>query len=77
VTRRLDNNMINGTKLLNITRMTRGRRDGILKNEKRRKVIRIGAMPLKGVWIPFERAVALAKIEGVFHLLLPLFADDP
>ncbi|KAG7666142.1 uncharacterized protein J8A68_000320 [[Candida] subhashii] len=34
VVRRADNNMINGTKLLNVAQMTRGRRDGILKSEK-------------------------------------------
>lgn len=32
--RRADNDMVNGTKLLNVTKMTRGRRDGILKAEK-------------------------------------------
>lgn len=42
--------MINGTKLLNVAGMTRGRRDGILKTEKLRKVIKIGPMHLKGVW---------------------------
>ncbi|KAI8867021.1 DNA-binding domain of Mlu1-box binding protein MBP1, partial [Ramicandelaber brevisporus] len=77
VTRRLDNNMINGTKLLNVTGMTRGRRDGILKNEKERVVVKAGAMSLKGVWIPFERAVKLARAEGIFEKLMPMFADDP
>lgn len=45
-----DNHMINGTKLLNIAGMTRGRRDGILKSEKMRHVVKIGPMHLKGVW---------------------------
>jgi len=45
-----DNNMINGTKLLNVAGMTRGRRDGILKSEKTRHVVKIGPMHLKGVW---------------------------
>lgn len=42
--------MINGTKLLNVAKMTRGRRDGILKSEKVRHVVKIGPMHLKGVW---------------------------
>lgn len=42
--------MINGTKLLNVAGMTRGRRDGILKSEKLRHVVKIGPMHLKGVW---------------------------
>lgn len=42
--------MINGTKLLNVAGMTRGRRDGILKSEKIRHVVKIGPMHLKGVW---------------------------
>ena len=46
----LDNHMINGTKLLNVAGMTRGRRDGILKSEKLRHVVKIGPMHLKGVW---------------------------
>jgi len=50
VARREDDHMINGTKLLNVAHMTRGRRDGILKSEKTRKVIKIGPMHLKGVW---------------------------
>jgi len=50
VARREDNHMINGTKLLNVTGMTRGRRDGILKSEKDRSVIKVGPMHLKGVW---------------------------
>jgi protein SOK2 len=46
----IDNHMINGTKLLNVAGMTRGRRDGILKSEKTRHVVKIGPMHLKGVW---------------------------
>jgi hypothetical protein len=46
----LDNNMINGTKLLNVAGMSRGKRDGILKNERGRIVVKVGAMHLKGVW---------------------------
>lgn len=46
----IDNNMINGTKLLNVAQMSRGKRDGILKNEAVRSVIKVGSMHLKGVW---------------------------
>jgi len=42
--------MINGTKLLNVAGMSRGKRDGILKSEKQRAVVKVGAMHLKGVW---------------------------
>lgn len=50
-----DNHMINGTKLLNVAGMTRGRRDGILKSEKMRHVVKIGPMHLKGVWCVLTR----------------------
>jgi hypothetical protein len=50
VARREDNHFINGTKLLNVAGMTRGRRDGILKSEKTRHIVKIGPMHLKGVW---------------------------
>ncbi|OAD73557.1 apses-type HTH transcription regulator, partial [Phycomyces blakesleeanus NRRL 1555(-)] len=46
VARRQDNDMINGTKLLNVAGMSRGKRDGILKNEKGRVVVKVGAMHL-------------------------------
>lgn len=61
VARRDDNSFINGTKLLNVAGMTRGRRDGILKSEKTRQVVKIGPMHLKGVWIPFDRALDFAN----------------
>lgn len=73
---RSDNHMINGTKLLNVANMTRGRRDGILKSEKVRKVIKIGPMHLKGVWIPFERALDFANKERLTEKLYPLFVHD-
>jgi protein SOK2 len=76
VSRREDTNFINGTKLLNVAGMTRGRRDGILKSEKVRYVVKIGAMNLKGVWIPFERALELARNEGIVDVLYPLFVKD-
>ncbi|KAJ1972222.1 hypothetical protein H4R35_004796 [Dimargaris xerosporica] len=77
VARRQDNNMINGTKLLNVVGMSRGKRDGILKNEKGRVVVKVGAMHLKGVWIPFCRARSLAAQNNLLDDLYPLFVDDP
>ncbi|EGG06552.1 uncharacterized protein MELLADRAFT_31636, partial [Melampsora larici-populina 98AG31] len=41
-----ETNMVNGTKLLNLTGISRGKRDGILKNEKQRQVIKHGTMHL-------------------------------
>ncbi|KAJ5668875.1 hypothetical protein N7462_009945 [Penicillium macrosclerotiorum] len=76
VARREDNHMINGTKLLNVAGMTRGRRDGILKSEKLRHVVKIGPMHLKGVWIPFERALEFANKEKITDLLYPLFVHN-
>ena len=68
--------MINGTKLLNVAGMTRGRRDGILKAEKQKHVVKIGPMHLKGVWIPFERALEFANKEKITGLLYPLFVHN-
>ncbi|KAK3074921.1 hypothetical protein LTR53_002232 [Teratosphaeriaceae sp. CCFEE 6253] len=76
VARREDNHMINGTKLLNVAGMTRGRRDGILKSEKTRHVVKIGPMHLKGVWIPFDRALDFANKEKITELLYPLFVHN-
>lgn len=71
-----DNNMINGTKLLNVCGMSRGKRDGILKNEKDRDVVKVGAMHLKGVWITFGRGKQLAEQNGIAELLYPLFEPN-
>ncbi|EMC95975.1 hypothetical protein BAUCODRAFT_71613 [Baudoinia panamericana UAMH 10762] len=76
VARREDNHMINGTKLLNVAGMTRGRRDGILKSEKTRHVVKIGPMHLKGVWIPFDRALDFANKEKITEHLYPLFVHN-
>ncbi|KAG0042510.1 hypothetical protein BGZ83_000386 [Gryganskiella cystojenkinii] len=77
VARRSDNNMVNGTKLLNVVGMSRGKRDGILKNEKGRIVVKVGAMHLKGVWIPLDRAVHHAKAHNIEDSLHPLLVEDP
>ena len=76
VSRREDTNYVNGTKLLNVAGMTRGKRDGILKTEKTKTVVKVGAMNLKGVWIPFDRASEIARNEGIDGLLYPLFVKD-
>ena len=76
VARREDNCFINGTKLLNVANMTRGRRDGILKSEKIKNVVKIGPMHLKGVWIPFERALEFANKEKITEQLYPLFVSN-
>ncbi|CAG8979196.1 hypothetical protein HYALB_00000332 [Hymenoscyphus albidus] len=76
VARREDNHMINGTKLLNVAGMTRGRRDGILKAEKQKHVVKIGPMHLKGVWIPFEKALEFANKEKITEMLYPLFVHN-
>ncbi|KAG0003137.1 hypothetical protein BGZ65_001993 [Modicella reniformis] len=77
VARRADNHMVNGTKLLNVVGMSRGKRDGILKNEKGRVVVKVGAMHLKGVWIPLDRAAHHAKAHNIEENLYPLLVDDP
>ncbi|KAJ9049125.1 basic helix-loop-helix transcription factor [Entomophthora muscae] len=76
VARRKDSNFINGTKLLNVVGMTRGKRDGILKNEQGRYVVKSGSMMLKGVWIPLQRASDLAREHGVLEMLYPLFEPN-
>ncbi len=76
VSRRMDTNFINGTKLLNLAGMTRGKRDGVLKFVPVKQVIKIGPMDLKGVWIPFQNAVEFAKHENIYDDLYPLFAED-
>lgn len=53
--------MINGTKLLNLAGLTRGRRDGILKSEKVRHVVKTGPMYLKGVWYVQNRDSTCSK----------------
>lgn len=76
VSRRQDSNYVNATKLLNATGISRGKRDGILKAEKTKEVVKVGSMKLKGVWLPFERAAEFARNEGFDELLYPLFVKD-
>lgn len=48
--RGVDNHMINGTSLLKVAGIRRGVRDGILKSEKMRHLIRSGPDLYRGVW---------------------------
>ncbi|KNZ53639.1 hypothetical protein VP01_317g5 [Puccinia sorghi] len=68
--------LVNGTKLLNLAGISRGKRDGILKNEKIRKVVKHGTMHLKGVWIAFDRAVFLAEQHNIADKIFPLLVVD-
>lgn len=76
VSRREDTDFVNGTKLLNAAGMSRGKRDGILKSERIRTVVKVGGMNLKGIWIPYERAKEIARNEGVDNFLFPLFVEN-
>ncbi|ODV90702.1 hypothetical protein CANCADRAFT_31576 [Tortispora caseinolytica NRRL Y-17796] len=76
VTRRLDNNMINGTKMLNTADITRGKRDGMLKQQEHRIIIKQGLMPFKGVWITLESAKNLAEQANISSLLFPLLEHN-
>jgi hypothetical protein len=77
IMRRQDNDMVNGTKLLNIANISRGKRDGILKNEKEKVIIKSGDIYLKGIWITFSSAKLLAIQHNIEPLVFPLFEDDP
>lgn len=55
LSRRIVDDFVNGTKLLNATKLlgrslTRGRRDGVLKSERRKLIIRKGCHDFRGVW---------------------------
>jgi hypothetical protein len=76
VGRREDNLFINATQLLNVASMTRRRRERILKGEKMRRVVEFGPSYVKGVWIPFERALDLANLEKITEILYPLFVHN-
>lgn len=65
--------MINGIKLLNVVGLTRGRRDGILRMEFTKSIVKVGPTHLKGVWITFERALQIAKNQNITEILYSLF----
>jgi hypothetical protein len=70
---RADNHFINGTTLLSVAGTTPDRRDDILKGEKVHHIVKNGPMHLKGVWVPFERALDFANKEKITSQLFPLF----
>lgn len=76
VSRREDNNYINGTKLLNVAGLSRGKRDGMLKLERHKSIVKVGSMNLKGVWLPYARACEIARNLGIKNKLYPLLRDD-
>lgn len=76
VSRREDNNYINGTKLLNVAGLSRGKRDGMLKLERHKSIVKVGSMNLKGVWLPYARATEIARNLGIKNKLYPLLRED-
>ncbi|GAA5916285.1 KilA-N domain-containing protein [Sporobolomyces salmoneus] len=76
VARRIDNNWINCTKLLNAAGLSREQKDVCLKSEMQRHVVRRGTSCLKGVWLPLEAARKLAERHRLEVLLFPLFASN-
>ncbi|KAF2194689.1 DNA-binding domain of Mlu1-box binding protein MBP1, partial [Zopfia rhizophila CBS 207.26] len=73
VGRREDNHMFNGTTLLEVAGMTHEDRDTILRAEKNRHMAKVGPEHLKGVWIPYDRALEFANQNGITEDLYPLF----
>ena len=76
VCRRSNDSYINGTKLLNAAKLTRGRRDGMLKKTIEKFIVRNGIAPLRGVWIPLSVAQNFAKSEGIEAISYPLLEDN-
>lgn len=76
VSRREDNSYVNGTKLLNAAGLSRGKRDGMLKLERQKSIVKVGSMNLKGVWIPLERAREIARNQRLDRPLFPLLRRD-
>lgn len=76
VSRREHDDMINATKLFNVADVPRGRRDGILKGERMRHIVTEGPTHLKGVWIPYERALVYANLYRLTTVVHPLFARN-
>ncbi|KAL8291642.1 hypothetical protein RQP46_001900 [Phenoliferia psychrophenolica] len=76
ISRRVDNDYVNCTKLINLAGFTRGKRDLILKREKTKHIVRVGNMQLKGVWLPLAAARAIATTYSLLSQLSPLFDDD-
>ncbi|ORY55552.1 transcription regulator HTH, apses-type DNA-binding domain-containing protein, partial [Leucosporidium creatinivorum] len=76
IAERADNGWVNSTKMLNIIGLSRGKRDGLLKHEEQRLVIRRGSKQLKGVWLPLPRARHLAESQGITNDIYPILEDN-
>lgn len=80
VSRRQDTNYVNGTKLLNVAGMSRGKRDGILKAEKKKYVVRVGAMKLKGFGFHLRGLLKLQETKVLtpcyIHYLLQILKNS-
>lgn len=76
ICRRQDTNFINASKLIKLSSMTRGRRDGILRCEKLRYTVRKDRLEFSGIWIPFERAKHLAMSADIYDQVHVLFSYD-
>ncbi|KAL1922858.1 uncharacterized protein VTP21DRAFT_9234 [Calcarisporiella thermophila] len=75
--RRVDTNMVNATLLLQAGGVeTEAERSIVLSLELRRSRVRKADSPLNGVWIPLERARALAATCSLHHRLGPFLNDD-
>ena len=68
--------MINATKLLGLI-TKRSQRTIILRNERvKHVVVRLGPKSCMGTWIPFQRAMAIAKENQITEILYPLFVHN-
>ena len=67
--------MINATKLLGII-AKRSRRTHILRKEWVKHVVRLGPKSCLGTWIPFQRALAIAKENEITEVLYPIFVHN-
>ncbi|PWA02229.1 hypothetical protein BB558_001628 [Smittium angustum] len=77
VSRRKDNNMVNGTKLINLSKeVSRGKRDGILKKIRSRIVVKDGNTCLKGIWVSLNVAKRLAYELAIQDEVYPLLESN-
>lgn len=73
VGRREDNHFINGTSLLKVAEKVGSRQTCNLELEKIRHVVEAGPTHLRGIWIPFDRALEFANLAMITDHLYPLF----
>ena len=78
--RRLKDNWINATQILKIADIEKPQRTKILEREiqvAQHEKVQGGYGKYQGTWIPFERAVQLAKDFNVYHLTRELMEHIP